>query len=111
MSRSVSLIECNRCHLPILTGHDDYAAPVSADLIPLTRASEIRAMSMGLNCWRIDAERKAWRTDRWRIASDCPMPLDHRVAEHRCGQPIPADWAAPVATVTRQPLDPDNPPF
>ena len=97
MSRPVRLTECNRCHLPILTGTDDYAGEIRADLIPLTRHGEIQATIAGQTCWRIDADRKAWRTDQWRILTDKPLPGDHRITTHACGQPTPTSWAAPPA--------------
>ncbi len=95
MPRPVKLEECNRCHEAILTGVDDYRLDIRANLIPLTRDGEIHAMVAGLDCWRIDGDRRAWRTDQWRIRTDCPLPGDHRVAAHVCGVPPPDEWLAP----------------
>ena len=106
MSRPVRLIECNRCHAAILTGTDDYHLDVRADLIPLSRGGELQAMASGLTCWRIDADRKAWRTDEYRVRADCPFPSDHRVCSHVCGVPPPQAWLAPIPdaiVITHQP--------
>ena len=112
MSRPVRLVECQRCSAPILTGVDDFALDVLADPIPLTRMGEIWAMASGRTCWRIDYERRAWRTDRFRIRSDCPFPGDHRVSSHVCGVPPPSAWLAPIPdaiVITHQP-DPNGEP-
>ena len=111
MSRPARWEECNRCQIPILTGTDDYSLPVKAEAVPLTRAGEIHALAAGLDCWRIDADRKLWRTDSFRIMSDAPLPGDHRIAAHVCGQPFPAAWAVipDHIVITRQP-DPTGEP-
>jgi len=106
LSRPAKLTECNRCRTPILTGHDDCGLDVRATAVCLTRHGEIQAMAAGRDCWRLDHERRLWATDRWRILSDIPLPGDHRITAHVCGQPIPADWAAPTpAAVTLTPRE------
>jgi hypothetical protein len=95
MSRPLRLIECNRCRSPILIGLDDIGLEVHADLIPLTRLGELHAIASGLTSWRLDADRKAWRTDEYRLRSDAPFPSDHRIAAHSCGRPPPPEWIAP----------------
>jgi len=103
LSRPAKLTECNRCRTPILTGHDDCGLDVRATAVCLTRHGEIQAMVSGLDCWRLDAERRLWHTNRWRIADDIPLPGDIRVAAHICDRPLPGDWLAP-------PSPPDDPP-
>lgn len=114
MSRPLRLIECNRCASPILVGVDDGGFEVRADLVPMTRLGELHAIAEGLESWRLDADRKAWRTDEYRLRSDAPFPSDHRIAAHVCGHPIPAAWAAPIPdhiAITHQPHNPEEPPF
>lgn len=107
MSRPAKLSECNRCRMPILTGHDDYGLEVRAGVICLTRSGEVQAVAAGLTCWRIDYERRLWRVNRWRVLADAPLPSDYRIAAHVCGQPIPPEWAAPPdhIAITYQPTD------
>lgn len=102
LSRPAKLTECNRCRTPILTGHDDCGLDVRATAVCLTRHGEIQAMVSGLDCWRLDAERRLWHTNQWRIADDAPLPGDIRVAAHICHRPLPGDWLAPPP--------PDDPP-
>lgn len=82
--RPAILTTCRTCAAPIITGIDDYAMPVAADLFPLDRDDEIRAMAAGRDCWRLDHDRRLWLTDQWRILSDRPFPSDHRIAAHQC---------------------------
>lgn len=110
MSRAAILTTCNRCHAPIVTGIDDYRIQARADLVPLTRHGEIQAAIAGRDTWRIDADRRLWRTDRWRIHTDAPMPGDHRLTSHLCGQPIPADWVEAVQPVLILDTDPNGEP-
>ena len=86
------LATCSTCRQPILTGVDDIALTAIAEPIPLTRDGEIQAMATGRDCWRLDHDKRLWRTDTWRIASDRPFPTDHRVTTHLCHQPIPTTW-------------------
>lgn len=106
--RPAKLAECPRCATPILTGRDDHGLDVTAVAACLTRHGEIQAAIAGLACWRIDTERRMWRTDRWRITADAPMPGDSRITTHRCDQPLPASWLAPIptaaTTATEEPM-------
>jgi hypothetical protein len=94
--RPATLTTCRTCHHPILTGTDDYALTTIADPIPLTRNGEILAALTGRTCWRLDHEKRLWRTDQWRILSDTPLPGDHRLTAHHCGHPIPTTWTTPA---------------
>ncbi len=85
-----------------LMDSDTYADPT-----PLSRHGEIHAALTGRRIYRLDVDLRLWATDRWRITTD-PLPGDHLLAEHVCGQPIPSNWIAPEpptpATRTEEPM-------
>jgi hypothetical protein len=74
---------------------------VTCELLPLSREGEIAAAIAGRKTYRLDADRRLWRNDQWRISRDAPMPGDHRLVAHVCDRPVPAAWRAPEPIVRR----------
>lgn len=65
------------------------------DVIPLSRPGELAANIAGRRTLRLDTDKRLWTTGADRIRTE-PMPGDRILAEHRCGQPIPAAWIQPL---------------
>lgn len=95
MRTTATTTECRNCTAPTISALADDAREAVCDLAPLTRAGELLAALDGRTVYRLDRDRKLWRTDRWRIGADSPLPGDHRLASHVCGRPVPADWIQP----------------
>ena len=93
---------CRRCGATTLFGLDaDRAAlDATADPVPLTRAGELRAALAGRATYAL-ASGELHHRDRWALTA----PARVVVPEHRCGQPVPADWVAPMP---EQPAAPDT---
>lgn len=95
IGRTVRHRHCPTCHANVLTGldADRCALPVTADPTPLDAVGELLAVTTGratldltLSPLRLD------HRDRWRIRSRRPAVV---LAEHRCGQPLPAASTPP----------------
>jgi hypothetical protein len=74
---------------------------VAVEPTPLTAEGEVAAMRDGRGTWRIFHGALDPR-DRWNIPGHLPGQPHPVHAEHRCHDPLPASWRAPVAApVTR----------
>lgn len=114
-SRRARLHPCRACAQPVVSGLDANVCALTghADPHPLTASGEVAALLDGRTTYeltdRVDRSELDAR-DTWDIRAR-PAGGDPPVlAEHRCRQPIPADWQA---TTSRTPAPPDSadPPF
>jgi hypothetical protein len=111
MRDTAILATCQKCRLTVLAALCE-AVETRCEPTPLTREGELHAAASGRATYRLDGDRRLWRNDQWRILSDAPFPQDHRLAAHVCGQPIPAEWAAPIPDhirITHQPTHKGEP--
>lgn len=110
-TRTARLHTCPTCRAPILTGHDNdtLAFQVRADPTPLDPPTELLALLAGRRTYNL-------------LTGNGHLHLTHRihwmirhhptgtvvVADHLCGQPLPAD---PTIRATHRPPAPQEPPF
>jgi hypothetical protein len=105
--RKAHLTRC-KCGEHILVGLDDNVAALSAraDIYPLSNLGEVEALRSGRwTYWLRDRmlDRRGQFDIRGHAASTITV-----VAEHRCGEPIPATWRRPIHTPTpRRTVDAD----
>jgi len=97
-NRKASIRVHPRCHQPILAGLDaDVAAlSVAVDPYPLTPAGEVWALQSGRRTYAL-SRGALERRDRWTIPGQTPSHRVTVLAEHRCGDPPPADLRLPPA--------------
>lgn len=102
--RTASLWTC-RCGEPVLTGLDDDHCAFTATCDPyrLTALGEVEALRDGRWTYQL-VRRSLDRRDQWNIPGHPPTVDLPVLAEHRCGQPIPADWIAPPAPRQPRPM-------
>jgi hypothetical protein len=86
---------CQDCRELVIAAISTDALETRCDVIPLTRAGELAANLAGRRTMRLDTDRRLWTTGAYRIRTE-PMPGDRILAEHRCGQPVPAAWTQPL---------------
>jgi hypothetical protein len=99
MSRAAKQARCRHCRSDIWVGPDSHVAALTAlvDIHPLTRTGELLAVCAGRRVYHLDINHHLWHRSAWRL----PSPARGRVlAEHRCGDPIPATWRQPSPTRT-----------
>lgn len=93
MRATASLSQCRRCQILTVSALCE-GIEVVCDLAPLTRIGELQAAAAGRQTYRLDADRRLWRNDQYRIRADAPLPGDHRLIAHDCEHPTPAQWHA-----------------
>lgn len=117
ISRRARTTFCRTCGQPTIRGLDDdkAALPATCDPQPLGPAAEALALITGCRSYEL-----AWRgdhyeldhRDRYRITGKPAGTGIHAVAEHKCGQPLPAiDPPPDIPTRTFAEEAPDEPPF
>lgn len=86
----------HRCGATVLTGLDnDLAALVArVDPEPLTALGEVQALTAGRTTYALRGQALD-RRDRWSIPGHPPSHALPVHAEHRCGEPLPADCYLP----------------
>ena len=86
------------CHQPVLAGLDANrcALSVMVDPYPLTPAGEVWALQSGRRTYAL-SRGALERRDRWTIPGQTPSHRVTVLAEHRCGDPPPADLRLPPA--------------
>lgn len=99
LSRTARIRAHPPCRIPTMAGIDSDGLDAWCELAPLSAAGEAGALLAGRRTHRLHADRLV-RRDQWSIAgrpagSDASEPV---FAEHRCRQPIPAGWQAPLDT-------------
>ena len=81
------------CGLPTLSGICDIGFDTWCELAELTSAGEAEALLAGRRTYELYAGRSLYIRDRWTISSRPAGGDRHPVlAEHRCGEQLPADW-------------------
>jgi len=95
MNRHAQPVRC-RCGQPLLVGLDgDLAALVArVDPEPLTALGEVQALTARRATYALRGQALD-RRDRWSIPGHPPSHALPVHAEHRCGQPLPADCYLP----------------
>ena len=85
------------CGAVVIEGLDGKACAfiVAVDPQPVTAAGEVAAIRDGRGTWRIWHGQLDPR-DQWNIPGHPPGDPWPVHAEHRCHQPLPAAWLAPV---------------
>ena len=91
MRATASLSQCRHCKIPTVNALCD-GLEVVCELVPLSRAGELQAAAAGRQTYRLDADRRLWRNDQYRIRADAPLPGDHRLIAHDCSSPTPDAW-------------------
>ena len=91
MSRACIPARCRRCRADILVGLDSHLLALTAttDPAPLSRTGELLAVCQGRRVYSLDLNRWLNYRDAWRLAQPARGTV---VAEHRCGEHIPATW-------------------
>jgi hypothetical protein len=91
MSRASIPARCRRCHVDIVVGLDSHlvALLASCDPQPLTRTGELMAVCAGRRVYHLDLNGWLWHRNAWRLRSPARGQV---LAEHRCGEAIPATW-------------------
>lgn len=100
LSRTARIVRHRPCSIPTLAGLDAHlcALSVHVDLAQLSAAGEALALLDGRRTYGYNLIRRQLSPrDQYRIASN-PAGIDSAIvfAEHRCGQPVPADWTVPA---------------
>lgn len=92
------------CRRACLAGIDDSGLDTWCDLRELSRDGELHALLAGRRTWDLYAGRgltiRRSSAIAYRPAGDRRRPV---FAEHRCHQPLPADWCLPPATSHQPP--------
>jgi hypothetical protein len=96
---------CHDCHALTLTGHAEGIRAV-VDPVTLSTPGRLAAILAGRVLYALDAEGLVERT-AWRQTH----PRSPTVAQHICGQPIPAAWHAPPGEIRARYVVPDQPAF
>lgn len=95
---------CRHCRALTLTGHAE-GIRATVDPVSLSTTGRAAAILDRRTTYALTAgelvERTLWRQTH---------PVAPTVAEHRCGQPIPAHWQAPPAPAHRY-VTPDQPAY
>ena len=86
---------CQHCRQLVIAAINTDAQESWCDVIPLTRLGELAANLAGRRTLRLDTDRRLWTTPADRIHTQ-PMPGDQLLAQHICGQPLPAAWTQPL---------------
>ena len=81
------------CGLPTLSGICDIGFDAWCDLAELTAIGEAEALLAGRRTYELYSGRSLYSRDRWTIHSRPAGGERHPVlAEHRCGEQVPAGW-------------------
>jgi hypothetical protein len=93
---------CGPCGRAVITGVDADRCGLGAkvDPAPLTHSGELLAVIAGRWTYRLVGDRLC-RRDRWSLRT----AADAVHAEHRCHQPLPAAWLAPVPDAVPTPKE------
>jgi len=102
MRATAEVKRCQECRAMVIAAINTDARDTLCDVIPLSRPGELAANIAGRRTLRLDTDKRLWTTGADRIRTE-PMPGDRILAEHRCGQPVPAAWTQPL------PEPPDSP--
>jgi hypothetical protein len=91
-SRTIRAGRCPTCHQPTVRGLDDEncAVPVRCDAVVLDQVGELLAVTAGRTTYDVTGSAQRPTLDR-RLPAHISAPRRYPVlAEHRCGQPLPA---------------------
>ena len=110
MTRRAADTICAPCWTYTLAGIDADVAglPVAVDNFPLSRQGELLAVVAGRAVYALDIRGELHRRDRWALRRPSKEPV---LAEHRCGQPLPAAWLAPATPRPRPSTSDEGMPF
>ena len=99
---------CQHCRQLVIAPVNTGAQESWCDVIPLTRLGELAANLAGRRTLRLDTDRRLWTTPADRVLTQ-PMPGDAILAQHICGQPVPATWTQPLPTPAESQPDTEVP--
>ena len=112
LTRKARLRTCMACRRSTLAGLDGRVAGLSVwcDLTELSALGEAMALIDGratYEVWDATVRPELERRDVWRVRAHPPGSEGCRpvLAEHRCGAPVPADWAMPKVVGQPAPLE------
>lgn len=103
--RTARMTRC-QCGDHLLVGLDSHRAALTArvDIYPLNELGEVRAMQAGRRTFRLHNKELDPR-DQWTIRAT-PASATTVLAEHRCGESVPAQWRRPITPpTTRRTVD------
>ena len=110
LTRNAGIRTHRPCQTACVAGIDDSGFDTWCELREITRDGELQALLDGRHTWDLHAGRgltvRGSLAIRHRPAQTPGRPV---LVEHRCGQPIPASWIAPVGHATARPTTNEEP--